>query len=66
MLPRLPLRIVGTDRRDGNRLLVEFSDHSTSTYTIEQLIALEPASIEAFEVPPDKPLGSETPSDAPE
>jgi hypothetical protein len=35
-----PLKIVNTDRLSGNRLLVSYSDDTTSIYTAEQLVNL--------------------------
>jgi hypothetical protein len=42
----LKLKIIGTDRRDGDAVIIEYSDHSTVTYTTEQLATLTPASRE--------------------
>jgi hypothetical protein len=47
------LEIVGTDRRNGDRVLVEYSDNSTATYTREQLARLTPSSEEKSEGPLD-------------
>jgi len=47
------LDIVGTDRRNGDRVLVEYSDNSTATYTREQLATLTPSSEEKREGPLD-------------
>ena len=48
-----PLEIVGIDRRNGDRVLVEYSDNSTATYTREQLATLTPSCVEKSEGPLD-------------
>jgi hypothetical protein len=42
MSPKDPLEIIGTDRLDGERLIVEYSDKSSVIYTVEQLAGLKP------------------------
>jgi hypothetical protein len=36
-----PLKIAGTDRRGDDRVLVEYSDKTTATYTAQQLATLK-------------------------
>jgi hypothetical protein len=42
MSDKEPLKIIGTDWTKENELIVEYSNGSTVSYTVEQLRALEP------------------------
>jgi hypothetical protein len=49
-VPEQPLKITGTDRLDGDRVVVEYSDNSTAAYSVEQLSTLTPAEFTDVEV----------------
>jgi hypothetical protein len=42
MSPKEPLQIVGTDRADGDELIVEYSDQTTAVYSVDQIAVLKP------------------------
>jgi hypothetical protein len=49
MRPQEPLKIVNTDRHNGDALYVGFSDGTTAVYSIEQITALKPKFISSPE-----------------
>jgi hypothetical protein len=42
MLADKPLKIINTDRLDGDKLIVSYSDDTTAVYGIDQLSDLKP------------------------
>jgi hypothetical protein len=52
MHDKKPLKILNSDRIDGDALIVDFADDTSAIFTSEQLIALAPQRLKTeFELP---------------